>query len=124
MGFKVTWGKEGEGYASFDAGNVTLALFKREIMAKDVGTSNLPSESKCQDRVALIFSVKNLKTEAAQLKKRGVKLITEPTERPDYGTSVMHLRDPDGNLLEIFSQMPKQKWTEELREEGKSYSRN
>lgn len=124
MGFKVTWGKEGEGYASFDAGNVTLALFKREIMAKDVGTTNLPSEAKCQDRVALIFSVKNLRAEAVKLKKQGVKLITEPTERPDYGISVMHLRDPDGNLIEIFSQMPKEKWTEELREEGKSYSRN
>ena len=124
MGFKVTWGKEGEGYASFDAGNVTLALFKRDIMAKDVGTTNLPSEATCQDRIALIFQVENLEAEAVELKKQGVKLITEPTERPDYGISVIHLRDSDGNLIEIFSQMPKEKWTEELREEGKSYSRN
>ena len=124
MGFKVTWGKEGEGYASFDAGNFTLAIFKRDIMAKDVGTTNLPPEAKCQDKVALIFQVKNLKTEAVKLKKHGVKLITEPTERPDYGINVMHLRDPDGNLIEIFSQMPKEEWTKELREEGKSYSRN
>ena len=124
MGFKVTWGKEGEGYASFDAGKVTLALFKRDIMGRDVGTTNLPSEAKCQDKVALIFQAKNLKAEAAKLKKHGVKLITEETERPDYGISVIHLRDPDGNLIEIFSQMPKEKWTEELREEGKSYSGN
>ena len=124
IGFKVTWGKEGEGYASFDTGNITLALFKRDIMAKDVGTTNVPSEAKCQDRFALIFEVENLKAEAVRLKKQGVKLITEPTERPDYGISVIHLRDPDGNLIEIFSQMPKEKWTEELREEGKSYSRN
>ena len=124
MGFRVTWGKEGEGYASFDAEGGTLALFKRDIMAKDVGTTNLPSEAKCQDRVALIFCVDNLKAEAAKLKKQGVKLITEPTERPDYGISVIHLRDPDGNLIEIFSQLPKEKWTGELREEGKSYSRN
>ena len=127
MGFKVTWGREGEGYASFDAGSITLALFKRDIMAKDVGTMNLPSEAKCQDRVALIFQVKDLKdlkAEAVKLKKQGVKLITEPTKRPDYGIRVIHLRDPDENLIEIFSQMPKEKWTEELREEGKSYSRN
>ena len=124
MGFKVTWGKEGAGYASFDAGNVTLALFKRDIMAKDVGTTNLPSEARCQDRVALIFEVENLEAEAARLKKQGVKLVTEPTKRPDYGISVIHLRDPDENLIEVFSQMPKEKWTEELREEGKSYSRS
>ena len=124
MGFKVTWGKEGEGYGSFDTGKGAIALFKREIMARDVGTEDLPPEANCQDRVALVFQAEDLKAEAERLKKNGVKLVTEPTDRPDYGTSVMHLRDPDGNLLEIFSPMPKDGWTEELREEGKSYSKD
>ena len=122
MGFKVTWGKEGEGYGSFDTGNGVIALFKREIMARDVGTVDLPSEARCQDKVALIFRVENVKAEAVRLKNQGVKLITEPTERPDYGISVIHLRDPDGNLIEIFSPMPRDEWTKELREEDKSYS--
>ena len=124
MGFKVTWGKEGEAYGSFDAGSSTIALFKREIMARDVGTADLPSEARCQDRVALVFQVEDLKAEAARLKSHGVRLITEPTARPDYGISVIHLRDPDGNLIEVFSPMPKDEWTEELREEGKSYGGN
>ena len=120
MGFRVTWGKEGEGYGSFDTGSGAIALFKRELMARDVGTAGLPSEARCQDRVALVFQVENLKAEAARLKRQGVRLITEPTERPDYGISVIHLRDPDGNLIEVFSPMPKDKWTEELREEDES----
>ena len=122
LGFKATWGKEGEAYGSFDARGGTIALFKREIMAGDVGTVDLPSDAVCQDKVALIFQVEDIRSEAAKLKSQGVKLITEPTERPDYGISVMHLRDPDGNLIEVMSPMPKDEWTKELREEAKSYS--
>ena len=124
MGFKVTWGREGEAYGSFDAGSGTIALFKREIMARDVGTADMPSEVRCQDKVALIFRVENLEAEAVRLKSQGVRLITEPTERPDYGISVMHLRDPDGNLIEIFSPMPKDRWAKELRDEDKPDSKD
>lgn len=61
MGFKATWGQEGHDYASFNVdGKVRLALFKRHLMAEDIGTEKLPKEAVSQDPVALIFNTKNL----------------------------------------------------------------
>jgi catechol 2,3-dioxygenase-like lactoylglutathione lyase family enzyme len=119
MGFKVTWGREGEGYASFDAGTIGLAIFQRQVMARDVGTTNLPSDAACQDRLALIFGVKSLEATVNRLEERGARFVTRPTSYPDYGTRSAHLRDPDGTLIEIYSQLPKTRWSKELREEGK-----
>jgi predicted enzyme related to lactoylglutathione lyase len=113
---------EGWSYASFDVGKVRLSLFKRDLMARDLGTTSLPPDAKCQDRVAFIFDVRNIDAEVRRLKELGVKLITQPTDRPDYGIRSAHLRDPDGNLIEIYSQLPKRKWTKELRKDNGLFS--
>ncbi|MBI1730509.1 VOC family protein [Candidatus Acetothermia bacterium] len=103
LGFKATFGKEDEVYADFDAGSVTLALFDRKIMAEAVQTACLPSAAKSQDRAALILGVEDFDSSYQQLKKKGVSFITEPTSRTEWGIRVAHFRDPDGNLLEIYS---------------------
>jgi predicted enzyme related to lactoylglutathione lyase len=123
MGFKVTWGMEGWSYASFDVGRIRLSLFKRELMAKDLGTIDLPSDVKCQDRVAFIFGVRNLDIEVKRLEHLGVELVAQPAEYPDYGIRSAHLRDPDGNLIEIYSQLTKRKWTEDLRKKDELFLR-
>lgn len=118
MGFKVTWGKEGEGYASFDAGAIGLAIFQRGVMAADIGTTGLPSDAECQDKSALIFSVDSVDATVKSLEARGARFVTRPKTYPDYGTRSAHLRDPDGNLIEVYSQLPRTDWSRELREEG------
>jgi len=40
-------------------------------------------------------------------------------DHPDYGIRSAHLRDPDGNLIKIYTQLPKPRWSKELREEDK-----
>jgi len=123
MGFEVGWGKEGDSYASFFADeHVRISIFKRELMAKTIGTAGLPSESKFQDRIALTFGVKDVVTSFAELKKNGAKFITPVIDRADWGVRTVFLRDPDGNLLQLESSMRKEEWTEELRKESEIYT--
>ena len=37
----------------------------------------------------------------------------------DWGSRTVHLRDPEDNLIELFSPMAPEQWSEELIEESK-----
>ncbi|MFB0567171.1 MAG: VOC family protein [Candidatus Bathyarchaeia archaeon] len=122
MGFKVTWGEEGDRYASFSLGDRTaLSLFQRQAMAEVVGTTDLPVDVVSQDRIMFIFGVENLDATVKKLRERGVQFVTEPKDQPNWGIRTVHLRDPDGNLIEINSPMPTTEWSEELREEASKF---
>ena len=124
FGFPVTWGDESTGYADFDAGDATLALYDRTAMADAVDTEDLPADEPQQDAVAVIFSVDNVDDAFERFRSnaferiRGdgieaprddtndgfgdeVDVVTEPHDQPGWGIRVAHVRDPDGTLLEI-----------------------
>jgi lactoylglutathione lyase len=42
-----------------------------------------------------------------KLKSKGVTFLTEPNDMPTWGIRVAHFRDTEGNLLEIYSELPK-----------------
>ena len=106
MGFQPTFGSENDVYADFNTGEVTLALFDRLEMSKAIGTAQLPAEAHTQDKFCLIFSVDNVDEKCQQIKMHAILLITEPTDRRDWGIRVAHFRDPDGNLIEINQPLP------------------
>ena len=101
LGFKPTFGKEGENYADFDCHGYGIALFKRDLMADDIKATHKPIHSDDQDKVALIFGVPNVDAAAEALVKQGISLVTKPHDRKEWGIRVAHFRDPDGNLVEI-----------------------
>ncbi len=101
MGFQATYGNEIDAYADFNTGEVIIALFDKQEMSKAVGTSQLPVDSKAQDKVCLIFGVDNVDAACQQLISKSVTLILEPADHPDWGIRVAYFRDPDGNLIEI-----------------------
>jgi catechol 2,3-dioxygenase-like lactoylglutathione lyase family enzyme len=39
------------------------------------------------------------------LKEKNAIIVTQPMDRPEWGLRTAHFRDPDGNLIEIFSNM-------------------
>ncbi|WP_027963703.1 VOC family protein [Halalkalibacillus halophilus] len=119
----VTWGEIGSGYASFEAGNGKIfAIFSRKEMAEAVHTENLPSTPPAQDRFALIFRKENgIEKLVEKLRKEDVTIVNELTERPDWGIKTIHLRDPDGNLLEIVTELPKDNWSPHLLEEDEKF---
>ncbi|HLE12160.1 MAG TPA: VOC family protein [Bacteriovoracaceae bacterium] len=105
LGFTVTWGDVGEVYAAFKVGESgELSIFSRSLMSQAIGTSDLPANNfNVQDRVALIIDVGNVDQVYGNLKSQGQKFLTPPTDQKDWGIRVAHLRDPDGNLIELMS---------------------
>ena len=43
---------------------------------------------------------------------------------PDWGMRTVHLRDPEDNLIELFSPLTPEQCSEELIEESKKYERD
>ena len=59
-----------------------------------------------QDAVVLVLATKNVDAAANMLRAKGVALVSEPEDRPDWGIRTAHFRDPDGHLIEINCPLP------------------
>lgn len=122
LGFRLTWGEPGGNYASFDAGNgKALGIFKKELMTDAIGTTDLPAQSEGQDKFACVFKVTDLAQTVNDIEKRGGKCCTSIENNPLWGIRTVHLRDPDGNLIELFTKMPKEEWDGSLVTEDEKY---
>ncbi len=108
MGFQVTYGSEDDEYADFSTGTLTVALFDQQRMSTVVGTSHLPARSETQDNTCLVFGVEDVDATCQRLVQQGVKLLTKPTDRSDWGIRTAHFRDPDGNLIEIYQPLKRE----------------
>lgn len=106
LGLEPRFGGPGDVYAEFHAGETALAIFDQALMAQVVGTSDLPVGGPSKDRVALTLSVENVDATYAQLRERGLAFLNEPHDQPAWGERVVHLRDPDGNLIELYHNIP------------------
>lgn len=94
---------DGENYASFDVTEgFSLSLFRHDLMAEAIG-SDAPVGG---DRAVLVFASSDVDAEAERLAARGVEIVAPPTDRPDWGIRTLHLRDPDGHLVEINAPLP------------------
>ena len=85
-------------------------------MAATVGTQKLPSDAPAQDHAAIVIQTDNLDSVVSTLLAKGVTFVTEPKDHPAWTIRAAHLRDPDGNLIELFAPLPKEQWSEEARE--------
>lgn len=96
LGLPTEWQDTGS-YAEFELGSdVRLALFSRDEMAGDV---DLRATG---DGVLLVLDVGDVDEAYAKLKEKGVWFEDEPHDRPEWGLRIVHVRDPDGHLLELF----------------------
>lgn len=127
LGLPVTWGEEADGsaagYASFATPEGSLSINDQAIFAPVVGFATRERGETVKDRAALIFEVESVDAEAERLRALGVALETEPTTYPGFGIRAAHLRDPDGNLIEINELLPPDEWSQSLHEEERRYQR-
>ncbi|HLO87307.1 MAG TPA: VOC family protein [Nostocaceae cyanobacterium] len=105
LGLEVDWGDENTGYAEFNTGFLKLTVLKKEYMNGVVSSSEKSENSDDQDKTALIFAVDDVDTVHEHLKEHNVNIITPPLDRPEWGLRTAHLRDPDGNLIEIYTNL-------------------
>ena len=118
---RVRWGDEDGVYADFDTGaGIDIALFSRAAMSEIVDTKHLAPETHGQDRFMLILSVDDVDFRANRLVDNGATLASPPADQPAHGIRSAHLRDPDGNLIELNTELPQSRWSETLRQLNKS----
>lgn len=112
LGLECTWGKPGDNFASFNIGIPSgLALFKAELMNLAINEKVEKNED-LQDKMAIIIEVGSIDATYNLLQSRGVKFLNEPKDMTAWGIRVVHFRDPEQNLIELFSELPKEKWND------------
>ncbi|MEO6082697.1 MAG: VOC family protein [Umezawaea sp.] len=93
-------------YANWDInGEAGLVLFSRTAIADVVGTTDLPDGPPTKDTSMLVLRVDDVERATEVFTKHGAVLVTKPQDRPEWGPGLRtaHLRDPEGNLLELQS---------------------
>lgn len=122
LALPCTWGKPGENFASFSLGEgAGIALFKAELMGMALPGYQPKQAGATGDQSMILIQVENLDASYEQLKAKGVVFIDTPQEMAAWGIRVAHFRDPENNLFELFAEMPKEQWSENLQENAKQY---
>ena len=110
LGLEPTWGDEEGCYASFKVaeGIEGLAIFVSDFMAPTVGNADKSQPSGCREKSMISFEVENVDETYRAFSAKGVHFINQPTDMPDWGMRVVHLRDPEENLIEFFTPLTNQ----------------
>lgn len=124
LGLECTWGKLGDNFASFNIGNRSgLALFKAELMSIAINNADAKKNETLQDKVAIIVQVDSVNETYNSLQSKGVEFLTEPKDMTAWGIRVTHFRDPENNLIELYSDLPKENWDSQLIEDEKNFKK-
>jgi lactoylglutathione lyase len=94
LALEPSFGDEGGPYASFATEPASLSIFTRQGQQE---TSDLRPAG---DSVVVPLEVDDVDVAAQRLG------LGEAVSRPDWGIRVAYLRDPAGNLLELYTQIP------------------
>lgn len=98
----ILHGDEESRYVELGAGEASVALFDAEAMEGAMGPGSV--QPAAGDSAVLVLHVDNLDATAAALRSRGVG-ASEPEERKAWGIRTVHLRDPDGRLVELYEEL-------------------
>ena len=74
-----------------------------------------------REKSMISFSVDNVDETFAALKAKGVTFINEPTDMSDWGMRTVYLRDPEENLIELFTPLSREQCSQELLQEDKKF---
>jgi len=105
LGFEPLWGDENGCYASFKVadGIEGFAIFVSDFMASVVGNEEKTQPIGSREKSMIAFEVKNVDETYQTFLGKGISFINKPTDMPDWGMRVVHLRDPEENLIEFFT---------------------
>lgn len=105
LGLEPLWGDENSVYASFKVadGIEGLALFVSDFMAPAVGNTDKMQPDGFREKSMISFEVENVDESFQSLKAKGIHFINEPTDMSGWGMRVVHFRDPEENLIELFT---------------------
>ena len=106
LGFERLFNTDGfEGFKVSDSDNddnfVYLSIFVSDYMAATIGNADKNQPTDCREKMTISFEVKCVDTTYEALKAKGVAFINEPTDWECAGMRVVHLHDPEENLIEL-----------------------
>ena len=86
------------GYAEFESELAVLSIYKRGLMndALDGGVM-----AGAGDAVLIVLAVDSVDAEVHRLTGLGIEMVTQPHNQEAWVLRVAHLRDPEGNLIEL-----------------------
>jgi predicted enzyme related to lactoylglutathione lyase len=107
LGLTCTHGSQGDNFASFNIGlSDALGIFKAGLMNEAIGKKQKASKETA-DKFVIVIEVSSVDKTVESLKSKHVKFITDPRDMPVWGIRVAHFRDPENNLIELFSFLKK-----------------
>ncbi|MCL2417149.1 MAG: VOC family protein [Bacteroidales bacterium] len=105
LGFKARF--DMEPYASFEVaeefGGEALALFTSDAMAQFIGNAEKKQPVGQREKSMISFETENVDETYKALLAKGVEFINQPTDWTDACMRVVHLYDPEENLIELYS---------------------
>lgn len=90
-------------FAQLETGRTRIALYEREAMADTLGFEIRPPDA-AAPAFELGFKVDDVDAAYAEVVRAGAEGVTPPTDRP-WGQRTAYVRDPDGNLVELVTQL-------------------
>ena len=105
LGFEPAWGDVDGCYASFKVadGIEGFAIFVSDFMAPAIGNTDKAQPSDCREKLMVSFEVSNVDESYQSLMAKGISFINQPTDMLDWGMRTVHFRDPEENLIELFT---------------------
>lgn len=104
----VRYGDESQNYAEFKSDVLHVALFDRRSMAEVLGKSHLTDQRESRDKNVIVLRVAHVDQAYERLRQRGVRFMTPPTDRPEWGCRTAHFIDPAGTLFELNADLYKE----------------
>ena len=110
LGLEPLWGDENGCYASFKVADEIegLAIFVSDYMAPTVGNVEKTQPVGYREKSMISFEVENVDDTYQTFLEKGIQFINEPIDMPDWGMRVVHLRDPEENLIEFYTPLAAQ----------------
>lgn len=104
LGFVIGLEAGEEVYVELKTDGAIVSFYRRELMDEVVGSR---PPTRCDDRhIVLCFKVDDVDATFAEWKSAGAEFVTEPHDQEAWYLRVAHIRDPEGNLIEISHPLP------------------
>jgi lactoylglutathione lyase len=84
-------------YCELSAGDVSVGVYRKDLMDSITGSPDEPTG----DRALLTFAVEDVDVAFRAAVGAGAVAVSEPHEQEAWFLRVAHIRDPDGNLIEL-----------------------
>lgn len=102
LGLEVTFMSQIDTYVELTNGEVKLTLLNRNKITEYFGSETEVHFGQKSDAIAISFAVESVDQACEYLQQKGVEIVSQPWDFADWGVKLALVRDPEGNLIELY----------------------